>query len=287
MNISKRPWRQDGVELVHGSPLWFRYGHSKANGVISNGRLQVNGIGDFDKPTSAIRAVVKRRTGEFLSLNGWRYVSTRLPDGKWVQLDWLRHTRRKGEHNEKSLNPMKLLGDESNILINRKIYDDEPETMMKTRTIAVDFDIHKMIEAERASFEETENAVLRRLLGLPELVVSPHPTSEVETDGGASSYRPSARSWRGKGVELPEGTALRLAHPRVESSGTIHNGVWIVEGKKFRTPSSAACYVVSEAMGRPMSVNGWLYWQVKRPTDSDWKPLNSLRPAEKVDRRYR
>ena len=58
------------------------------------------------------------------------------------------------------------------------------------RTIEIDFDVHKAIEAERQSFSEVPNAVLRRLLKL----------------GPGASVMPTANgiggAWTGKGVTL-------------------------------------------------------------------------------------
>jgi len=157
---------------------------------------------------------------------------------------------------------------------------------MKTRTIEVDFDVHKKIEAERRGFDEPENTALRRLLGLPEppadLAPAPKNGNTVQEIsallGGA---------WYGKGVELVNGTELRLDYPGVAVGGEIRNGRWHVDGETFDSPSSAACYIVSKVRGREMSVNGWLYWSVKRPTDSVWMPLNSLRNKSNIGRRQR
>lgn len=157
---------------------------------------------------------------------------------------------------------------------------------MKTRTIEVDFDVHKKIEAERRSFDEPENTALRRLLGLPE---PPADITPVPKNGNIMQ-RISASlggAWYGKGVELPNGTELRLDYPGVAVGGEIRNGRWNVDGETFGTPSRAACYAVSKARGSEMSVNGWLYWSVKRPTDSEWVPLNSLRNKSNIGRRQR
>lgn len=157
---------------------------------------------------------------------------------------------------------------------------------METRDIAVDFDVHKKIETERRSFDETDNDVLRRLLGLPE-ILAPVSRDSVPEKHGKSQFRQiSPRSWLGKGVELPEGTELLFDYPGVSASGEIRNGTWLVEGETYRSPSSAACGIVSKHRKRKMSVNGWMYWRVKRPNiDTEWVPIHSLR--DRVDRRSR
>ncbi len=156
--------------------------------------------------------------------------------------------------------------------------------MKKTKMIAVDVDVHKAIEALRQGFEETENDILRRHFELPDL-----PSSISFEDDGPLPHGPAPNGlppvWERKGVELPEGTELFLAYPGVSASGKIQNGAWVVEGKVFRSPSSAACSIVSKKRGRAISVNGWMYWKVKRPTDSEWVLIHSLR--KRVDRRQR
>jgi hypothetical protein len=42
--------------------------------------------------------------------------------------------------------------------------------MSATRSIEIDFDVHKLIEQERVSFSDTPNETLRRLLGIETLV---------------------------------------------------------------------------------------------------------------------
>ena len=154
---------------------------------------------------------------------------------------------------------------------------------MKTRTIEVDFDIHKMIESGRRNFDETDNDVLRRLLKLPDSVTR---IPESSNNGGSeTAYRYGSQAWRSKGVELAHGTKLRCRYPGVDAHGEIRNGRWCIDGDVFSSPSNAACHFASRARERSMSVNGWLYWDVKRPTDMAWVPLASLR--SRVERRQR
>lgn len=102
--------------------------------------------------------------------------------------------------------------------------------MSEFRTIEIDFDIHKKIEMERQGFTESANEVLRRLLKI-----------------GGQSSRPfivsNGRSWSGKGVSLPHGTKLRMKYNGCEYSGLIEDGEWLVDGKRFSSPSAAASVV--------------------------------------------
>ena len=140
--------------------------------------------------------------------------------------------------------------------------------MNEMRTIDIDFEVHKRIEMERMSFAETPNAVLRRLLHI----------------NGATSVAPvapsSGRPWASKGVTLPHGTELRMEYNGHVYTGRIDNGRWLIEGKEFKSPSAAASGVALTKNGRHTSLDGWIYWQVKRPGDTNWIAINQLRPSQ-------
>ena len=136
--------------------------------------------------------------------------------------------------------------------------------MREMRTIEIDFDVHKAIELERASFSETENDVLRKLLKLGEASVT---TPAAETGGVP---------WSRKGVTLPHGTRLRMQYNGQQYSGTVENGEWVVEGERFTTPSGAASRVAVTKNGNHTSLDGWAYWYVKRPGDRDWIEIRQL-----------
>ena len=142
--------------------------------------------------------------------------------------------------------------------------------MGEMRTIEIDFEVHKRIELERTGFNESPNAVLRRLLGINE--ASPASTKPA----------PSGRSWAGKGVTLPHGTELRMEYNGRLYNGRIDHGRWLVEGKEFKSPSAAASGVAITKAGRHTSLDGWIYWYVKRPGDFDWVALSSLRTSDSI-----
>jgi hypothetical protein len=139
--------------------------------------------------------------------------------------------------------------------------------MSELRTIEIDFDVHRRIELERRGFSEPPNLALRRLLGI---------------DTGDTSSPPKAmpqagRSWSGKGVTLPHGTELRMEYNGRVYAGRIENGNWAVEGREFRSPSAAAGGVARTKEGRLTQLDGWIYWEAKRPGESQWVKINSLR----------
>ncbi|WP_323784620.1 hypothetical protein [Thalassovita sp.] len=141
---------------------------------------------------------------------------------------------------------------------------------MQTKTIEIDFDIHKLIEAERRSFDEPEYAALRRLLDLPEAV------APVEADA-VSEGRPFIQD----GVSIPHGSLARMEYLRGSQvyEGQFLDGYLVVEGKKFSSLSSAAAAVAVTKDGTTPSLNGWLYWQAKFPGQNQWRALSDLRSA--------
>jgi len=147
--------------------------------------------------------------------------------------------------------------------------------MSQMRTIEVDFDVHQAIELERTGFDESANDALRRLLKMPTNASAPVTLTAVT---GSPTQPKNARSWSGKGVELPHGTELRMEYSGQMHRGKIDNGVWIVEGKRSTSPSDAARSAATTKWGTKPNLNGWIYWEVKRPNDAHWRPLKSLRP---------
>jgi hypothetical protein len=143
--------------------------------------------------------------------------------------------------------------------------------MHELRTIEIDFDIYKKIEAERRDFSEPQYVALRRLLGLPaaDQASKPQPAPTVGR----------ARPWSGEGVLLPHGTQIRMTYNGRMHSGEIADGKWIVDGKEFDSPSGAASGVAMTKRGRRTRLDGWIYWEVKLPGEANWQRLSALRSA--------
>lgn len=157
--------------------------------------------------------------------------------------------------------------------------------MGQMRTIEIDFDIHQMIELERRGFEEPENEALRRLLKLGQNMGSTAKIDQsnsraVDEKDGSITKNIAGRSWSGKGVELPHGTELRMEYNGHVFRGMIENGFWIVDGKNTSSPSDAAGSAATTKSGTRPSLNGWIYWEVKRPSDAHWRTLKSLKPRK-------
>lgn len=138
---------------------------------------------------------------------------------------------------------------------------------MTMRMIEIDFDIHRLIQLERRSFDEPDFVALRRLLKLGP------PAKEVMPDAGPKSLRP----WSKGGVTLPHGTELRMEYNGILHLGRISDGAWEVEGHREKSPSGAASAVARTRDGSPVNVNGKAYWHIRRPGDTDWTPYADLK----------
>ena len=142
--------------------------------------------------------------------------------------------------------------------------------MADFRTIEIDFDIHKLIEAARTSFTESPNDALRRILELPPKA------SVAKPDSKASA---GERSWSDEGVTLPHGTALVMEYNKRRYEGEIVDGKWVIGGKTFSSPSGAASGIAITKNGEKTRLDGWMYWEVKQPGESQWKRISALRKA--------
>lgn len=128
----------------------------------------------------------------------------------------------------------------------------------KMKTVEIDLEIHRLIEANRTSFDEPRLTILRRLLGLSSI-----PTEEQKQ--GPSGLNLS------DGVFLPDGTRFKRIYKGKEYQAEVRGGQIALDGKKYKSPSGAAMAIT----GSP--VNGWRFWQVKKPEDSEWRLLDQIR----------
>ncbi|WP_026379849.1 hypothetical protein [Afifella pfennigii] len=148
-------------------------------------------------------------------------------------------------------------------------------------TIAVDMDVHKLIESARIEFEETQNEILRRLLGLeggPGFAgrhVLPGAPRRAK-GGGAKEGGWSKIGRHGHEVFLPNGTLLRAAYAGQTVEGVIEDGMWVVAGERFNSPSAALIAHVRTREGRKVNLNGWRIWEVRVPGGDRWLRLGEV-----------
>ena len=74
-----------------------------------------------------------------------------------------------------------------------------------------------------------------------------------------------------KGVHFPGGTEFRATCKGQTYYGKVNSGAFIVDGKRFNSPSAAAVAITS----RP--VNGWTFWVCRFPGKGSWQMLKALR----------
>jgi hypothetical protein len=142
--------------------------------------------------------------------------------------------------------------------------------MQQLQKIDIDWDIHKLIEGERKSFDEPPYFALRRLLKLPPPTVSEPPeTREIGT----------GLPWTDKGVTVPHGSLAKMEYLRGSQiyEGKFLNGKLVVYGHSFDSLSAAADALAVTRHDRKTSLNGWNYWKVKFPGETKWRSLNDLR----------
>ena len=128
-------------------------------------------------------------------------------------------------------------------------------------TIDVDFDVFKSLTQKRRTESHTYNDVLRDLLGLPP-VQGDISRPRVMLGGGCTM----------KGVMFPDGTQFRVTYKGRQYTAEIRDGSWIgSDGIRRNSPSEAAHAITSN------NVNGWRFWEAKRPSDTDWRVMDQLR----------
>jgi hypothetical protein len=138
------------------------------------------------------------------------------------------------------------------------------------QSIEIDVDVYKRIEAERSSFGETHNTLLRRLLAID---AAPKRPREASGPGATVGTRP----WAGKGVVLPHASQVRMEYNGRVHTGVIQDGRWVVEGHRYSSPSAAASGVARTKGGKQTSLDGWIYWLAKAPGSADFVRLSELR----------
>ena len=152
----------------------------------------------------------------------------------------------------------------------------------KKRKIAIDVHVHKLIEAARSVFGETQNDILRRLLGLDhgaplfEPQPSPAASQRRAKGGGAGDGGWSKVNRRGRTTFLPDGTKLRAAYAGQTVRGEIRDGMWIVGKRGYNSPSAALIANVTSKTGGKVNLNGWRHWEVRPPGAETWTRLSEV-----------
>lgn len=135
-------------------------------------------------------------------------------------------------------------------------------------TIEIDFDVFKKLTVLRETETVTYNDVLRKLLGIS----STAPGSSTTRAAIQPFETPNTSgSWTTKGVTFPAGTEFRTSYKGEIIYGRVEAGALAVNGKRFESPSSAAAAITGT------SVNGWIFWECRKPGSTAWQMIKSLR----------
>lgn len=125
--------------------------------------------------------------------------------------------------------------------------------------IEIDFDVFKELTMRRKNEKMTYNDVLRKLLKLE------------ESDKTNNNREESGDSFVSKGVVFPHGTKFRANYKGQIYKAEVDNGAIVYNNQRYTSPSSAAIAVTNT------SVNGWLFWECKRPLEDNWTNIDQIR----------
>lgn len=127
------------------------------------------------------------------------------------------------------------------------------------QSIPIDFEVFKALTSQLESPQDSYNDVLRRLLRLGDASPTRSPTALA------------SKSWIVDGAVFPVGTEFRARYKGHNHTGRVEDGFLVVNGNRFDSPSPAAMAITGN------SVNGWKFWECRRPGLSTWVGIDSLR----------
>ena len=144
--------------------------------------------------------------------------------------------------------------------------------------IDIDFEVFKALTSRRRSESHTYNEVIRELLDIDcgSVVHKLTPMHELQSTIAniAKGGRVPTSGFVIRGLFLPNGTLLRATHKGATYGAQIADGKWLSDdGSIYGSPSAAASAITQN------NVNGWRFWQAKRPSDPDWRNLDMLPKA--------
>ena len=136
-----------------------------------------------------------------------------------------------------------------------------------SRTISVSTDVFASIWAQRHEGEETEDAILRRILGCEPASAAPANASGAQSEVGYVDSR--------NGVTFPKGFTIVRTYKRKEYSAVAEDGHWR-RADNGQTYGSLNQLNASIAAGNENVWNGnWKF----RADDGTLQPLDALRRA--------
>jgi hypothetical protein len=153
--------------------------------------------------------------------------------------------------------------------------------------IEIDFEVFKSLTNLRLTEADSYNAVIRRLLNLPNSTprnalsglegpqanaLAPFASTQRVQDSVPNALLTAiGGAWFGN-THFPEGTLFRATYKGQTFSAEVKNGLWIGQDGITRTSPSEAAGAISGT-----NVNGWRFWHAKRPGDPSWKRMDEFK----------
>jgi hypothetical protein len=129
-------------------------------------------------------------------------------------------------------------------------------------TIDIDFEVFKVLTMRRISEADSYDDVIRRLLALP---------ANPPMAANPKASNPASPPWVSKGVTFLEGSEFRANYKGEMVAAHVKNGR-LMYGTGASSSLSHAARLVTNT-----SVDGWTFWEVKRPADIEWRRAGDLR----------
>jgi len=147
---------------------------------------------------------------------------------------------------------------------------------METIKIEIGFDLYKELTMLRETPDASYDHVIRKLMesrnNISESRDEKQPIKKrIQPIRPSSEDIRNGAGWYYQKVFFPEGTKFRAFHKGKKYEGQVYSGALSLNGKRFNSPSGAAVFVTGN------SVNGWRFWECKRPNDITWRSIDSLR----------
>ena len=143
--------------------------------------------------------------------------------------------------------------------------------------IEIDFEVFKALTARRKHERHTYNDVLRELLGLDPVLEDEAPAGSLPgvmsqlSDHLSRAILATPGTFMSRGLRLPDGTQLRAKYKGKQYRAEIVGGQWVDENGEVHSSPSAAATRITQT-----TVNGWRFWEARRPQDTEWLRLDLL-----------
>lgn len=142
--------------------------------------------------------------------------------------------------------------------------------------IDVTLEVYKALTARLRYEGQTYDEVIRELLSLDSPIEPDDPPRGLGAALNPSLERHLANVGSGsgfysRGLLLPNGTKLRARYKGREYQAVVQDDDWVDQGGNVHSSPSAAASAITDN-----NVNGWRFWEAKRPRDLDWRRLDSI-----------